>query len=90
MSDIYPEGMHSTIAAALYDDGVQAETATLQDPELGLPKERLAQTVVLLWWGHAAHGDVSDAVVERVADRVNAGMGLICCIRRISPRFSNA
>ena len=32
---------------------------------------------VLLWWGHAAHGDVADDVVERVAEAVWAGMGLI-------------
>ena len=37
----------------------------------------MADTDMLLWWGHAAHGDVSDEVVERVADHVNAGMGLI-------------
>ena len=42
-------------------------TATLQEPEHGLTDERLAPTDVLLWWGHAAHGEVEDAVVERVA-----------------------
>jgi trehalose utilization protein len=75
---IYPDGMHSVIAAALAeDDGIHAETATLQDPEHGLSEERLAGTDVLLWWGHMAHGEVDDAVVERVQRRVWAGMGLI-------------
>ena len=75
---IYPDGMHSTIAAALREDGaIEAETATLQEPEHGLPEARLKNTDVLLWWGHKAHGDVADAVVERVQNRVWGGMGLI-------------
>ena len=40
-------------------------------------EERLAETDVLIWRAHAAHGDVDDAIVERVANHVNAGMGLI-------------
>ena len=32
---------------------------------------------MLTWWGHRAHGDVSDEIVERVAERVWEGMGLI-------------
>lgn len=75
---LYPDGMHATIAAALNaDGGIRAETAVLQDPEHGLPAARLAETDVLTWWGHRAHGDVDDAVVERVAQRVWEGMGLI-------------
>jgi len=78
VADIYPNGMHSCIANYLNEDEViEASTAVLQDPEHGLTKERLAQTDVLLWWGHAAHGDVSDEVVERVANAVLSGMGLI-------------
>ncbi len=75
---IYPDGMHATIAGALdAADGIEAGTATLQEPEHGLSDARLDRTDVLLWWGHAAHGEVEDAVVERVAERVWAGMGLI-------------
>lgn len=77
VADLYPDGMHSAIAASLQSDEITATTATLQDPDHGLPEDRLAETDVLLWWGHAAHGDVSDEVVERVSDHVNAGMGLI-------------
>ncbi|MXQ08902.1 trehalose utilization protein ThuA [Alphaproteobacteria bacterium GH1-50] len=76
--DIYPDGMHETIAAALrQDSAITADTATLQKPEHGLTAERLANCDVLIWWGHAAHGDVEDAVVERVAEAVWSGMGLI-------------
>ena len=75
---IYPDGMHGTIASALRQDkAIEVSTATLQEPEHGLSAERLAGTDVLLWWGHAAHGDVEDEVVERVARRVWEGMGLI-------------
>jgi trehalose utilization protein len=75
---LYPEGMHDAIAAALREDpGIDASTATLQDPEHGLTAGRLAETDVLLWWGHKAHGDVADTVVDRVQNRVWEGMGLI-------------
>ena len=75
---LYPEGMHETIAKALGADGdIVAKTAVLQDPEHGLTEAALAETDVLLWWGHAAHDDVDDAIVERVAERVWGGMGLI-------------
>ncbi|WP_420857712.1 ThuA domain-containing protein [Marivivens marinus] len=78
VADIYPDGMHGCIAAALNSDPqINATTATLQEVEHGLPESRLAETDVLLWWGHAAHGDVSDEVVERVAEHVWSGMGLI-------------
>jgi trehalose utilization protein len=75
---IYPEGMHTTIAAALdKNPDITARTATLEMPEHGLPAEVLAQTDVLTWWGHTAHEDVDDAVAQRVAERVHEGMGLI-------------
>jgi len=78
VADLYPLGIHGTIADSLNkSDGISATTATLQEPEHGLPQSRLDQTDVLLWWGHAAHGDVEDAVVERVAEAVWSGMGLI-------------
>lgn len=78
VADLYPGGMHTCIAQALNEDPrISASTATLQDREHGLSEERLNDTDVLLWWGHAAHGDVDDAVVERVAERVWSGMGLI-------------
>lgn len=75
---IYPDGMHACIAAALNEEpGIAAGTATLQDPDHGLSAARLAETDVLFWWGHAAHGEVSDLVVERVVEAVWSGMGLV-------------
>ena len=76
---IYPQGMHHAIAAGVREllPGAQVETATLQEPEHGLSEQRLAATDVLTWWGHRAHAEVSDAVVERIERRVREGMGLI-------------
>src|SRR4051795_3323420 len=77
---IYPEGMHATIASGLIEllgDEVQARTATLDQPEHGLTEAILAETDVLTWWGHIAHDDVDDAIVDRVQAAVLGGMGLL-------------
>jgi len=75
---IYPQGIHGAIAEGLREDaGFSVRTATLDEPEHGLTEEVLAGTDVLTWWGHKAHGDVSDETVERVRKRVWDGMGLI-------------
>ncbi|GHA17745.1 trehalose utilization protein ThuA [Devosia pacifica] len=78
VADNYPEGMHGQIAKLLSEDSnISVKTATLQEPEHGCTEAALAETDVLMWWGHAAHGDVEDVVVERIAKRVWEGMGLI-------------
>ena len=47
VAGLYPNGMHGCIAEALNaDDGISATTATLQEPEHGLPESRLAETDV--------------------------------------------
>lgn len=75
---LYPQGMHACIADALNRDaGISAASVTLQEPDHGLTPARLAETDVLVWWGHKAHGEVADAVVERVAEAVWSGMGAI-------------
>ena len=74
---IYPDGIHAAIAASLGAAGYAVRTATLDEPEHGLTDAVLAETDVLTWWGHMAHGDVSDEVVARVQQRVLAGMGLV-------------
>jgi trehalose utilization protein len=80
VAGIYPDGMHNTIREGIEENlGPRAEvaTVTLDDPEHGLTEERLRDTDVLVWWGHAAHGEVADEVVERVHRHVLAGMGLV-------------
>jgi trehalose utilization protein len=73
----YPAGIHGAIAEGLSAVGFEVRTATLDEPEHGLTDAALADTDVLIWWGHMAHGDVQDTIVERVQARVLAGMGLI-------------
>jgi len=78
VAKIYPDGMHAAIAAHLgAQPGIATRTATLDEPEHGLTDEVLADTDVLTWWGHVAHGEVTDEVAEKVQRRVLSGMGLI-------------
>ncbi|NLV10627.1 trehalose utilization protein ThuA [Halomicrobium mukohataei] len=77
VAEIYPDGIHETIADALAERGHETRTATLQEPEHGLTESVLDDTDVLLWWGHAAHDEVADDVVERVCNAVNDGLGLL-------------
>jgi trehalose utilization protein len=77
---IYPDGIHAVLAAAIGEHlgaAVRVRTATLEQPQHGLSPEILAETDVLTWWGHAAHDKVSEEVVARVQQRVLEGMGLL-------------
>jgi trehalose utilization protein len=74
---IYPDGIHGAIANHLASQGFPTRTATLDQPEHGLTDEILANTDVLFWWGHRAHRQVSDEVVEKIFRRVTEGMGMI-------------
>ena len=73
----YPRGIHATIVEALADHDLPARAAVLDEPDQGLPTERLAELDALVWWGHRAHDEVADALAERVATRVRDGMGLV-------------
>lgn len=76
--EIYPNGMHEAIAGHLRKSpDLSIRTAVLDQPEHGLTDSVLNETQVLTWWGHRAHDQVADAVVERVYQRVLAGMGLL-------------
>ncbi|WP_207586525.1 ThuA domain-containing protein [Halomontanus rarus] len=77
VADLYPDGIHAVIADALEDHGYETQTATLEEPEHGLTEEVLEETDVLTWWGHAAHDEVDDEIVERVKEQVLDGMGLL-------------
>ena len=74
---LYPDGIHGALAKSLAAPDLAIRTATLDEPEHGLSPEVLGATDVLLWWGHAAHDQVSDAVVARVQQRVWEGMGIL-------------
>lgn len=78
VQEVYPDGIHATLAASIAKDAeIAVRTATLDEPEHGLTDAVLDETDVLIWWGHCAHDEVSDEVVDKVQQRVLAGMGLI-------------
>jgi len=78
VAKVYPNTMHRCIADGLLESpDFEVRTATLQEPDHGLTQEVLDNTDVLTWWGHAAHGEVKDEIVDRVQKRVLQGMGLI-------------
>ena len=79
VKSIYPDGIHGLIKQFLEtQDDIEVTLAALDDPENGLPDEVLNNTDVLIWWGHMAHHEVPDALVERIRNRVyTGGMGLI-------------
>ncbi|MFO0871394.1 MAG: prolyl oligopeptidase family serine peptidase [Pirellulales bacterium] len=63
-----------TIAAYLSSQpGFAVRTAKLDSPEQGLSEAALAETDVLIWWGHVRHREVSDEAAERVVRRVEQG-----------------
>jgi trehalose utilization protein len=74
---VYPEGIHAAIAKGIGHEDFEVQTATLEQPEHGLPQEVLDNTDVLIWWGHQGHHMVADEIVNRVHQRVLDGMGLI-------------
>lgn len=75
---IYPRGMHGEIVARLTaEPGFQARAALLDEPDQGLPADILDATDVLVWWGHRAHAEVRDDLVDRILRRIEAGMGLV-------------
>jgi trehalose utilization protein len=78
VAEIYPNGMHEAIASHLRSaPDLAVRTATLDQPEHGLSEKVLADTDVITWWGHTAHRDVKDEIVERVFNRVMQGMGIL-------------
>ncbi|MFA6929843.1 MAG: ThuA domain-containing protein [Lentisphaeria bacterium] len=73
----YPEGLHKTLANNLAADDLALRAVSLDQPEQGLPEEILNTTDVLIWWGHCAHAEVKDELVDKIQQRVLSGMGLI-------------
>ena len=77
VTKLYPGGIHGYLKSVIECDDIEVRTATLDMPEHGLTEEVLADTDVLLWWGHMDHARVSDEIVDRVQKAVLGGMGLI-------------
>jgi len=77
VTEIYPGGIHGYLKTVLECEDIEVRTATLDMEEHGLTEEVLADTDVLLWWGHMGHARVDDEIVDRVHKAVLGGMGLI-------------
>jgi trehalose utilization protein len=78
---VYPHDINAAVAeglAPLKDKGWEIVTASIGDPEQGVPPASLNKTDVLMWWGHQRHGQVTDEHVQQIVKRVkNGGMGFI-------------
>lgn len=73
----YPHGIHNTLKEELSADDLEITAVSLDMPEQGLPDDLLNNTDVLMWWGHCAHGQVDDKLVDKIQNRILGGMGLI-------------
>jgi trehalose utilization protein len=79
---LYPGNLRAAIAEGLNEFSVDGElivkTASLDDPNQGVTEEVLAETDVIVWWGHARHGEVEDSVAELVKERAHKhGLGVV-------------
>ena len=78
VKEIYPQGIHNYLKTFLkIDKGLKIRTAVLDEKEHGLDDQLLSRTDVLIWWGHKAHDQVQDRVVDKVQKRILQGMGLL-------------
>jgi len=78
VAEIYPKGMHEAIASHLRKaNDLEVRTATQDQDEHGLSDDVIQNTDVMTWWGHMAHSDVKDLIVEKLYHRVLQGMGLV-------------
>ena len=79
---VYPDDINGAIVEGLKASPLMKNwdvvRASLQDPDQGISDELLQKTDVLIWWGHEKHGDVKDALVDKIEKRVKEeGMGFI-------------
>ncbi len=78
-NEFYPNDVNAAIADALKPlaaKGWDIRTASINEPDQGLPDELLNSATVLIWWGHQRHGDVKDELVDKIVKRVKEeGMG---------------
>ena len=59
-TDVYPNDINGAIAEGLAClKGWEVVTASIDDPEQGLPDELLQRADVLIWWGHVRHGEIN-------------------------------
>ena len=80
-TDIYPGNLRGAIADflnVLGEGKITAVTASLDDPNQGITAEALSDADVLIWWGHARHGEVTDETAQMIKNAVhNDGLGFL-------------
>lgn len=77
---VYPSSINGAIAEGLNAMGggaIAAKTANLDDPDQGITEAVLAETDVLVWWGHARHEEVADEKADLIKAAVHKGLGFI-------------
>jgi len=76
---VYPNDINGAVADILRaDNDLAVTTAGLVDDGDGVSEEALAETDVLVWWGHLLHRNVSDEAVERIVRHVtDRGLGFL-------------
>ncbi len=78
-AEAYPNGINGAMADLFKGDKkVKVTVANLADPGQGLTETALAQTDVLIWFGHKNHKDVTAENVDRIIHHVTErGMGYL-------------
>lgn len=78
---VYPESIRGAVAAGLRELGgtaLRVSVAHQDEPDHGVPDATLADTDVLIWWGHIRHHDVRDERVAAIKRCVHQnGLGVV-------------
>ncbi len=75
---VYPNGLNGALVEMFAKDhDIIAKYANLYDPDQGLTQQALANTDVLIWFGHQKHKDVTPEHVDLIVKRVREGMGFM-------------
>ena len=74
----YPEGLGECLARLLREAGHAVTLLPMGEQGAeGFSDELLDGADVAFWWGHWYHGAVQEEIVNKVADRVHRGMGMV-------------
>ena len=74
----YPEGMGECLAQLLREAGNEVTLLPMGEQGVqGYSDALLDSADVAFWWGHWYHGAVQDEIINKVADRVHRGMGMV-------------
>ena len=74
----YPEGLGECLARLLREAGHAVTLLPMGEQGAeGFSDELLDGADVAFWWGHWYHGAVQEEIVNKVADRVHRGMGVV-------------